>query len=275
MADEWFKQSTFSEVYQNYMIPSSTEVTNHILTYLENKKAKPFKLAVDVACGTGRSTRPLAPHFEKVIGIDISESQIHEARRHTQEQNVTYQVASAHKLSLKDNSVDLINGDLAVHWFNINKFMEEAARVLNTNGCIALYGFPPKCEVHYKNMSKTLTAIINEGFNTLIKYGGKELDHIWSEYKEVFEAVPFCDKQRITGIRDMFPFTVEQILGFFKSSYMYQEFLKRDRNGAMAFLINMQKQFFNTLGESDYETTLELQFEYFCVLARKTLTCGT
>ncbi|XP_053327238.1 uncharacterized protein LOC128501695 [Spea bombifrons] len=270
MTANLFKIRAFSEVYQKLMIPSSPEVTNRIITYLEKKKAKPFKLAVDVACGTGRSTRPLAPHFEKVIGIDISESQIQEARRHTQEQNVTYQVASAHKMPLEDDSVDLINGNLAVHWFDIDKFMEEAARVLNINGCMALHAFVPKFEIHYKDMSETLTAIINEGFNNIFKYGGKALALMWSEYKEIFEAVPFSDKQRITGIHDMFLVTVEDVLGFFKASFLYQDFLRKDRDRAIQFLQNIEERLFNILGESDNQINMEFHLEYFCVLASKT-----
>ena len=36
-------------------------------------------LAVDVGCGGGQSTLAFAPHFKKVIGLDISAAQISEA----------------------------------------------------------------------------------------------------------------------------------------------------------------------------------------------------
>ena len=38
-------------------------------------------MAVDVGCGTGQATFALADHFKRVVGIDISESQIGEARK--------------------------------------------------------------------------------------------------------------------------------------------------------------------------------------------------
>ena len=38
-------------------------------------------MAVDVGCGTGQATLALADHFERVLGVDISENQISEARK--------------------------------------------------------------------------------------------------------------------------------------------------------------------------------------------------
>ena len=37
--------------------------------------------AIDVGCGTGIFTRMLAPYFGKVIGIDISETQLEAAKK--------------------------------------------------------------------------------------------------------------------------------------------------------------------------------------------------
>ena len=51
---------------------------------------QPLKLAVDIGCGTGQSTRPLAPYFEKVLGFDISEAQLENARKEETPDNVEY-----------------------------------------------------------------------------------------------------------------------------------------------------------------------------------------
>ncbi|XP_075463363.1 uncharacterized protein LOC142498793 isoform X2 [Ascaphus truei] len=162
----------------------------------ELQKGKPFELAVDVGCGTGRYTRPLAVHFEKVIGIDLSESQINEARRSTSEENVLYHTSSAEEMPLKDASVDLVFAGLAAHWFILDKFMQEAARVLKPGGCLALHAFHLKFEIQYQDVSETLTAIITETMNVLFKYGDKSNDVMMNQYRELFEAVPFADKQR-------------------------------------------------------------------------------
>ena len=36
---------------------------------------------MDIGCGSGQSTFGLAPHFKKVLGLDISEAQIAEAKK--------------------------------------------------------------------------------------------------------------------------------------------------------------------------------------------------
>jgi len=38
--------------------------------------------ALDFGCGVGRLSRALADHFQRVVGVDISESMVREARRH-------------------------------------------------------------------------------------------------------------------------------------------------------------------------------------------------
>ena len=47
-------------------------------------------LAVDLGCGTGQNSRLLAPHFQEVVGIDVSKSQLEEARAVSGYPNITY-----------------------------------------------------------------------------------------------------------------------------------------------------------------------------------------
>ncbi len=47
---------------------------------LSAKLPAPNKLALDVGCGTGQSTRPLAKYFDQVLGLDVSESQLDVAK---------------------------------------------------------------------------------------------------------------------------------------------------------------------------------------------------
>lgn len=54
------------------------------------QRANPAELVVDVGCGSGQGTRFLAEHFKKVVGTDISEAQIQEARDAPSPPNVSY-----------------------------------------------------------------------------------------------------------------------------------------------------------------------------------------
>ena len=51
---------------------------------------------IDLGCGNGRQSRFLAKHFEKVIGVDVSESAIRLAKQETvDEDNIEYRVFDA------------------------------------------------------------------------------------------------------------------------------------------------------------------------------------
>uniref|UniRef100_A0A803J9J1 Uncharacterized XB5811292 n=1 Tax=Xenopus tropicalis TaxID=8364 RepID=A0A803J9J1_XENTR len=269
MAANIFHKKEFSEAYQAGMIEDSPKIKNLVLSYLEKKNEKPFQLAVDVGCGTGRSTQALAPYFQKVIGIDVSESQLNVARKCTSHNNIYYQIAQAEELPLEDASVDLINAGLAAHWFNPEKFVQEAARVLKNGGCLALNSFALVFEIQYKDKSKELTAVFNEACETLWEIDKKVADKIKAMYPELFRALPFTDKQRIRDIHDVFPLTVSKILSFFKSMYVYRDFLQQDKDKATAFLQDLEKKFFDILGESASNVLLEFHAYYFCLLASK------
>ncbi|KAM4626168.1 uncharacterized protein O3C94_019314 isoform 2-T2 [Discoglossus pictus] len=268
MENQVFKNSQFSRVYQEYMIPIPQEVTDLVLHYLQEKGGL-FELAVDAGCGTGRSTRPLASDFHMVIGIDISESQINEARKHTSEENVSYLVSPVEDMPLEDSSVDLVNAGLAAHWFPMDKFLQEADRVLKPRGCIALHCFKLEFALQYKEKSEELTRIICNAFEVLYQHESEVNDIMRSQYKEIYDAIPYPDKKRVSDIPVTFPLSVPQVLGFLQTAYMYQEFMRKDKHGAIAFLQNVEKRILDTLGEPADDVVLGFVATFYCILACK------
>ncbi|TWW80532.1 hypothetical protein D4764_01G0003470 [Takifugu flavidus] len=123
------------------------------------EKSKP----VDLGCGTGQTTRLLAPHFQEVVGIDVSETQLEQARAVLSCPNITYRKGTAEDLPFPDGSVDLITASSAAHYFDESKFMAEANRVLKPGGCIALMDFClQKMRLHYQDCGERLTDILQE-----------------------------------------------------------------------------------------------------------------
>jgi len=49
-------------------------------------------VCLDFGCGVGRLTNALAPHFEKVIGVDVSSSMIKKAEEIKKYENVAFQL---------------------------------------------------------------------------------------------------------------------------------------------------------------------------------------
>lgn len=58
--------------------------------FLTLQKSPPFDLAVDIGCGSGQSSRSLTPHFKQVVGTEVSEVQLLQARSKSSETNLTY-----------------------------------------------------------------------------------------------------------------------------------------------------------------------------------------
>lgn len=95
-----------------------------------------FSRALDVACGTGQSSRALAEIADRVHAIDVSPAMVAEAESHAR---VFYGVASAERLPFPDNSLDLTTVGLAFHWFYQVEFLREAHRVLKTDAWLVIY----------------------------------------------------------------------------------------------------------------------------------------
>ncbi|XP_069841312.1 putative methyltransferase DDB_G0268948 [Dendropsophus ebraccatus] len=270
MAVHLFKKIGFSSVYHKYMIPAPSDILNMVLSYVKEKTdGRPLEMAVDVGCGTGHYTVPLAPHFKKVLGVDISEAQINVAKQHTLANNVSYMVAPAEKLPMKNASVDLVNSALAAHWFKADEFVSEAVRVMKTKGCLAVHAAYPRLDIKYKDMSHDLTEVMAKAFDTLSQYYDYSIENVLSQYRNIYEAVPLEDKKWITDIPVKIQISVPEIVGLIRSMYMYQAFLEKDLKGAEEFFIQTKKRFQKILGEETDSAQLDLYLKYYCVLACK------
>ncbi|MGY6215254.1 class I SAM-dependent methyltransferase [Methylolobus aquaticus] len=98
------------------------------------------RLAWDCATGSGQAARDLAVHFERVIATDASAAQIGRA---PPTPGIEYRVAAAESSGLAAESADLITVAQALHWFAIDRFFAECARVLKPGGVLAVWSYGP------------------------------------------------------------------------------------------------------------------------------------
>jgi SAM-dependent methyltransferase len=96
------------------------------------------RLAVDVGCGNGQLTQLLAPHFQRVIGLDPSADQIANAVPHAR---IHYDCASAERLPVPDASASLITAAQAAHWFDLPAFYREVRRIALPGAAVALVSY--------------------------------------------------------------------------------------------------------------------------------------
>jgi uncharacterized protein (DUF952 family) len=90
--------------------------------------------AIDVACGTGLSTRALASLSERVVGVDASVDML----KHASADQARFVVGSADALPFRDASFEVATVASAMHWFG-PEAAEELRRVLTADGLLLVY----------------------------------------------------------------------------------------------------------------------------------------
>lgn len=134
--------------------------------------------AVDVACGSGQASLPLAELFERVVALDSCEAQLAAAKTRLQRAASTAAAAAAdaannsarpaaaaaaapapatpppppharielvaadaHNTGLPDACADLVAVAQALHWLDVPAFAREAARLLRPHGSLAAWSY--------------------------------------------------------------------------------------------------------------------------------------
>lgn len=75
---------------------------------------------------------------------------------------VYHRSGPAEELPFSDGSVDLLTAASAAHWFDTERFLSEAARVLKPHGCIALLGYTDEYRLNYGSCGDRLNIICAE-----------------------------------------------------------------------------------------------------------------
>jgi SAM-dependent methyltransferase len=101
-------------------------------------RAPDRRLAVDCATGNGQAAVGLARHFDSVLAVDGSTSQLAGAEP---DRRVLYVAALAERLPVGEHSVSLVTAAQAVHWFDFDRFHAECRRVLVPGGLLAVWSY--------------------------------------------------------------------------------------------------------------------------------------
>jgi SAM-dependent methyltransferase len=96
----------------------------------------PQSSVLDLAAGTGKLTRLIAPLVGMTIAVEPSEGM--RAKLREQLPGIDARAGTAEDLPLPDASVDAVTVGEAFHWFDVERAAREIARVLRPRGGLAL-----------------------------------------------------------------------------------------------------------------------------------------
>ena len=130
----YFTPKTAAERYSKGRPDFHSNTIRHIKDYLHLEKK--LNNALDIACGTGLSTKALLEIATNVYGTDTSQEMLKLA---LQRDKIHYAIASAEQQPFPGNYFDLITVSSGVHWFDIDKFLLEANRLLKSRSWLVLY----------------------------------------------------------------------------------------------------------------------------------------
>ncbi|CAN9498126.1 unnamed protein product [Ophioblennius macclurei] len=267
MAVRLFEKKDHAEAYLHFrVIPE--ELISIIMSYME-KRTKNLHLAVDVGCGSGQGTTLLAPFFTKVIGTDVSPAQLKMVPTNSP-LNVSYRQCPAEELPFKSGEVDLVTAMTAAHWFDRQRFLQEAYRVLRPGGCLALLSYTMDMELEYGGVSDALNDICKEFYATLFPYRNPHIGPSSIKiYADMFDSCPYPDKEWNECLRIKRNVTLNDYIGMVQTFSNYQKFKEKDSAEAEQLTSRFRHKLLSAMKTSSPDTEVTMIVKYFYWLAQK------
>jgi ubiquinone/menaquinone biosynthesis C-methylase UbiE len=180
--------------------------------------------AIDIGCGTGQLTGLLTNRFERVIGLDPSQTAIDHATPHDK---ITYLKGAAEETLQPDQSVDLIVAAQAAHWFDMPKFNTEDARIAKPKAIVALVSYG------VFTMEGEIGARFEHFYwHDIFKYWPKERRHVENGYRDLKLGYRDIDQEclgeQLTIERQ---WSRDALLGYVATWSAYRQALKNNTNG--------------------------------------------
>lgn len=129
-----------AQYYARYRRPYPPELFQDIVSR--------FKLdgrgrLLDLGCGPGTMTLPLAPHFESVVALDINAEMVAEGERLAREQgidNITWRTMPAEDISRDMGTFRLVTCGSSFHWMDRDLVLDRVTELLEPDGGVAMAG---------------------------------------------------------------------------------------------------------------------------------------
>ncbi len=139
MAAEWWDpEGKFKPLHKFNPIRIKYLKDNIIYSFKLKSKEKPLEKIniLDIGCGGGLLSEPMARLGANVTGIDASDKNIKIARLHAKKNklNINYFCSSPEKLKIKKKFDVILNMEIIEHVEDINFFIKSCSKLLKKNG---------------------------------------------------------------------------------------------------------------------------------------------
>ena len=140
IADEWWDPKGKFKPLHKFNPVRIQFIKDNVKEHFKIKNDfEPFKglRILDVGCGGGLLSEPMARLGGKVMGIDASENNIKVAKSHLKKSNlkIEYLCSSPEKIIKKKEKFDVIlNMEIVEHVDNLDLFIKKSSSLLKTNG---------------------------------------------------------------------------------------------------------------------------------------------
>jgi len=174
------------------------------------------RVALDCATGNGQAAVALAGHFDAVLAVDGSASQLSRARPHPR---VHYLAALAARLPLRARSVDLVSAAQAAHWVDFERFHAECRRVLVPQGVVALWTYEKF------RVNEVIDAVIDDFYANVV---GGDWPPERRYVEQGYRTLPFPWRELPAPAFDLeSDWGLEQVMGYLATWSSVQRFKER------------------------------------------------
>ncbi len=139
IAEEWWDpDGKFKPLHKFNPIRIEYIKNNVMDNFNLSSDIKPFKgiSVLDIGCGGGLLSEPMARLGANVVGIDASKKNIDVAKHHLNKSNleIEYYNSSPENFNSKRNFDVILNMEIVEHVDDVQKFINESSKFLNKNG---------------------------------------------------------------------------------------------------------------------------------------------
>jgi ubiquinone/menaquinone biosynthesis C-methylase UbiE len=135
------------------------EIPSETVTYVASQLSRAHPFVLDLACGTGISTRQLAGIGVRVVGCDIDPRMVRYATGRGGA-GLGYVIGRAEAIPFRDGTFDAVACFRAYHWFDPARALPEMMRVLRPDGRIAIANMKGR-DALYNDYRKLVAQFVN------------------------------------------------------------------------------------------------------------------